>query len=129
MKTANHVFRLVLLFLLAGLASGLAAAEVRFGPYHALTINSDVIRGVKVDDAGKIWLLLNPAYREKELRVRLSNLEGASYRKWFTGEDELVSPANQDKQPNQWTDWIETEAPFIEYWMSGQLVLHLKKVG
>lgn len=33
----------------------------------ALTINSEVIRGVKVGDAGKIWLSLNPSYREQEI--------------------------------------------------------------
>lgn len=104
------------------------AADVRFGPYDALTINSDVIRGVKVDDAGKVWILLNPAYRERELVVKISNGKGSDYRKWFTtGDYELVSPANQGKQANAWTDWIETKAPFIEYWMNGQLILHLGK--
>ena len=105
-----------------------AGASVRFGPYEALALNQDVIRGVKVDDAGKIWLLLNPAYRERELILKISNLEGSSYRKWENGEHELVSPANQGKQPNQWTDWIRTQSPYIEYWMDGQMVLHLKKV-
>jgi len=106
----------------------IAGANVRFGPYEALTINSDVIRGVKVDEAGKIWLLLNPDYRELELRLKISMEEGANYRKWFTGEEVLVSPANQGKQPNAWTDWIETQSKYIEYWMNGEKVLHLKKV-
>lgn len=115
--------------LLAVFAStALAGGPVRFGPYEALTINSDVIRGVKVDDAGKIWLLLNPSYRDREIVVKISNEEGASYRQWFNGTEELVSPANQGKQPNQWTDWIETVAPYVEYWMEGEKVLHLKKV-
>lgn len=106
----------------------MADGAVRFGPYEALTINSDVIRGVKVDDAGKIWLLLNPSYRDREIVVKISNEEGASYRQWFNGTEELISPANQGKQPNEWTDWLETQAPYIEYWMSGEKVLHLKKV-
>lgn len=125
------IHRLIIpLFILAFSLAPLAQAEgkVRFGPYEALTINSEIVRGVKVDEAGKIWLLLNPLYKERELVVRISNLEGASYRKWFNGKDELVSPADQGKQANQWTDWIETEAPFIEYWMSGEKILHLKKV-
>ena len=104
-----------------------AGASVRFGPYEALTINQDVIRGVKVDDAGKIWLLLNPAYKERELILKISNQEGSSYRKWENGEHDLVSPANQGKQANQWTDWIRTQSSYIEYWMDGQKVLHLKK--
>lgn len=105
-----------------------AGGPVYFGPYEALTINSEVIRGVKVDDAGRIWLLLNPAHRSRKIVVKISNEEGGSYRQWFNGTEELVSPANQGKQPNQWTDWIETEAPFIEYWMDGKKVLYLKKI-
>lgn len=101
---------------------------VRFGPYEALTINSDVIRGVKVEESGKIWLLLNPDYRERELVVKISNEKGTGYREWHHGGYELVSPAGQGKQANQWTDWIEVKAPYIEYWMDGQMVLHLKKV-
>lgn len=101
---------------------------VRFGPYEALTINSDVIKGVKVEDNGEVWLLLNPDYRERELKVKISNENGAGYRKWHHGTYELVSPADQGKQANQWTDWVLTQAPYIEYWMSGQLVLHLHKV-
>jgi hypothetical protein len=119
------------LCLLVGLFSFASSADagVRFGPYEALTINSDVIRGVKVDDAGKIWLLLNPTYKEREIQLKISNQEGADYRMWFTGEPVLISPAGQGKQANQWTDWIETVAPYIEYWMDGQKILHLKKVA
>ena len=123
------IFRLCVLVLLLSFGSSTpASGNVLFGPYEALTINHEVIRGVKVDDHGKIWLLLNPAYREKELIVKISNLPGASYRSWFNGSEELVSPANQGKQPNQWTDWIETVSPYIEYWMDGEKILHLKKV-
>ena len=103
-------------------------ASVRFGPYEALTINSDVVRGVKVEDNGEVWLLLNPAYRERELIVKISTENGANYRQWHTGSQELVSPADQGKQANQWTDWVLTTAPYIEYWMSGEKILHLKKV-
>lgn len=128
MKAATRIiFLFSILFL--GLAPQVTAeGKVLFGPYEALTINNEVIRGVKVDEAGKIWLLLNPTYREQELIVKISSEEGAGYRKWFNGSYELVSPANQGKQANQWTDWIETVSPYIEYWMSGQKILHLKKV-
>ena len=125
--------RLPLLLFLAGFFLGihglLAEEGVRFGPYTALSINSDVIRGVKVDDSGKIWLLLNPEHREREIIVKISNQEGVGYRDWLTGGKELVSPANQGKQANAWTDWIETEASYIEYWMNDRKILHLKKVS
>ena len=127
-RLRRPLFLLLAGFFLAihGLLDG---GGVRFGPYEALSINSDVIRGVKVDDTGKIWLLLNPEHREREIIVKISNQEGVGYRDWLTGGKELVSPANQGKQANAWTDWIETEASFIEYWMNNRKILHLKKVG
>ena len=130
-KTNKALWSFIWVLCLSGILAGPVAAQgnIRFGPYEALAINSDVIRGVKVDEGGKIWLLLNPAYKEKELVVKISNLPGESYRKWFNGSEELVSPANQGKQANEWTDWIETESSYIEYWMGDQMILHLKKVG
>lgn len=107
---------------------GTFAENPRFGPYEAIEINPDVIRGVKVDKQDKIWLLLNPKYRERELVLRISNRQGAGYRDFENGKKELVSPANQDKRAHAWTDWLRTEAKYIEYWMDGRKVLHLKKV-
>ena len=123
----NRFGIMVLLAFLCALPAGLSGA-VRFGPYEALAINSDVIRGVKVEDNGEVWILLNPAYRDRELRVKISSQKGSGYRKWHHGTFELISPANQDKQANQWTDWVLTESKFIEYWMNDELILHLEKV-
>jgi len=110
------------------LGTGLWGSDApRFGPFKALTINQDVIRGVKIDDSDKIWILLNPAYKEEEIILKISQENGAAYRKWFTGDYELVSPANQGKQANEWSDWVRTESRFIEYWISGNLVLHLQR--
>ena len=128
-KTKNRYFSVLFFSLIVMLGSlPLQAAEgVRFGPYEALTINSDVIRGVKVEEGNTIWLLLNPVYRESELIVKISNENGSGYRTWEHGGYELVSAANQGKQANEWTDWIRSKASYIEYWMSGKLILHLKK--
>lgn len=129
-KTFNkhHRSGFLLAFALFMACQVLVSGSVRFGPYEALEINSDVVRGVKVDDGNAIWLLLNPAYKEKELIVKLSNEKDAGYRKWENGSFELVSPANQGKQANEWTDWVRTKSNYIEYWMDGVLILHLKKV-
>ena len=118
---------LVLLGMVLAMGSQVLAGP-RFGPYEALTISEEIIRGVKVDDDGKIWLLLNPDYLEKEIVLKISEQEGASYRKWHNGEFELKSPAGQDKQPNQWTDWVRTRSRYIEYWIDGKMILHLKKI-
>lgn len=127
MKSSATIRILLGIFLLAGL-SGPLMGSVRFGPYEALTINADVIRGVKVDDDQKIWLLLNPTYLDREIIVKISMGNGSGYREWHHGGYELVSPAKQDKRVNQWTDWVQVKSPFIEYWMNDQLILHLKKV-
>lgn len=124
------IFRVQWLMLLplALVASQSVSAAIKFGPYEALTISEEIIRGVKVDDDGKIWLLLNPDYLDKQITLKISSRNGADYRKWHTGEYELISPTGQDKRPNQWTDWIRTQSRFIEYWMDGNLILHLQKV-
>jgi len=112
-----------------GPASPSPGQDPVFGPYTAIRINQDVIRGVRVDEEDRIWIMLNPDYKERKLTLKISMEKGAAYRKWFNGEYELVSPANQGKQANEWTDWVRTESRYIEYWMEGQKVLHLKKAG
>lgn len=106
------------------------AANKRFGPYEALTFDSKILRDVKYDaDTGNVYLQLLPDHKEKELRVKLSTEYFGGYRKWFHGEYELVSPANQGKEPYGWTDHVNTTATYIEYWMDGEVFLHLKKVN
>ncbi|NBD38936.1 MAG: hypothetical protein GVY10_10235 [Verrucomicrobia bacterium] len=124
----RRYFSLLALGLVLMSAVSAIAENPRFGPYEAIEINPDVIRGVKVDDENRIWLLLNPKYKEKELVLRISNRKGAGYRDFENGKKELISPANQGKRAHAWTDWLRTEAAYVEYWMDGRKVLHLKKV-
>lgn len=126
--TINVVARLcVLILLLAGL-SGDVIGAIRFGPYEAVMINSEVIHGVKVDDERRIWLLVNPDYLDQDIVVKVSTEQSAGYREWQSGGFELVSPAGKEEKANQWTNPIQVRAPFIEYWMSGRLILHLKRI-
>lgn len=115
-----------------GRAGGLGASggELRrFGPYEAIAFNPSIVNDVKVNEKGEVWLQLKPDFRERELRVKLSNDYFASYREWSHGGYELISPANQGKQPYAWTDWVVTQATYIEYWMDGEVFLHLKRVS
>ncbi|MDQ8205343.1 hypothetical protein [Pelagicoccus sp. SDUM812003] len=100
----------------------------RFGPYEALTFNERILRDVKVTEDGNVYLQLLPEYKEKELIVKISNEYFAGYRKWWHGEYDLVSPANQGKTPYGWTDHVNTAGNYIEYWMDGDVFLHLKRV-
>jgi hypothetical protein len=99
-----------------------------FGPYRAIGINREVVRDVKVDNELNVYLQLFPAHKEKELVVKISNERFASYREWVYGGLELVSPANAGKTPYGWTDWVQSKAKYIEYWMDGEIFLHLKRM-
>lgn len=125
-----------LLISLAALASVVRASgdsedapAKRFGPFEALTMDTAILRDVKfVADEDSVYLQLFPDFKDKEIVVKLSNEYYASYREWSLGGYELVSPANQGKPPYAWTDFVNTSANYIEYWMDGEVFLHLKRV-
>lgn len=98
-----------------------------YGPYTALERNAEIVKDVKVSETGRIYLLLNPTHKEKEIVLKNSQQFKAGYRNWYNGEKDLVSAANQGKAPNEFTDWVETSANYIEYYMDGDIILHLAK--
>ena len=98
-----------------------------FGPYQAIAINRDIVNDVKVDEELNVHLQLFPAHKDKQLVVKISNERFSSYREWFYGGYELLSPANAGKPSYGWTDWVQTKAKYIEYWMDGQVFLHLMR--
>lgn len=100
-----------------------------FGPYVALVRNKEIVKDVKVEENGRIYLLLNPEYKEKEIILKNSTGNKTGYRKWFNGEYDLVSPANQGKAANEYTDWVVTSGNYVEYYLGGELILHLKKAS
>lgn len=101
--------------------------KTEFGPYVALTRDANIVRDVKVEDNGRIYLLLNPDFKEKEIILKNSMGLKEGYRNWFNGQQELVSAANQGKAPNEYTDWVTTTANYVEYYMDNKLILHLAK--
>lgn len=128
MKALTQFVYVVAALLTSGALLGQSGETLpRFGSYEALSIEREIIRGVRHADDGKIWLMLNPAYKEREIQLKISAQKGAAYRKWFTGDEVLISPAGQGKAANEWTDWIRTESRYIEYWMDGRLILHLRR--
>lgn len=107
-----------------------AAAESatrRFGPFEALVFDATVLQDVKFE-RNRIYLKRQPDHRTEAITLRASQARGDAYRLWHHGEYELVSPANAGHPPNGWTDWVETTAPFVEYWMEGRLILHLHRI-
>jgi len=117
-----------ILFSTGAIASAADSADSEiFGPYTALVRNGDIVKNVKVNESGRVYLLLNSDHKDKEIILKNSSYNKSGYRNWFNGELELVSPANQGKAPNEYTDWVDTTANYIEYYMEGQLILHLAK--
>ncbi len=98
-----------------------------FGPCRALVMNREIVRDVRVDDKLNTYLKLNPKYRKNEIRVKISNSNKSGYREWDYGGLELVSPAEAGRPPDGWTDWIQVESKYVEYWMGGELFLHLMR--
>ncbi|MDQ8184368.1 hypothetical protein [Pelagicoccus sp. SDUM812002] len=107
--------------------SAQSAEKTEFGPYVALERDSNIVKDVKIEENGRIYLLLNPEFKEEEIILKNSSANKSGYRKWFNGELELVSPANQGKAPGEYTDWVTTTGNYIEYYMDGKLILHLAK--
>lgn len=118
----------IALFLCADLAAQDSNSET-FGPYTAIVRDKEIVKDVRIADNGRIYLLLNPDYKEKEIILKNSNYKGRGYRNWFNGKQELISPANQGKAPNEYTDWVETTANFVEYYMGEKLILHIGKTA
>ena len=111
------------------LAGGDESELQRFGPYEALSFDNAILNDVKFESDGNVFLRLLPEYKEKELVVKISDGYFASYRQWAHGSYDLVSPATQGKAPYSWTDRVNTGARYIEYWMDGEVFLHLKRVN
>ena len=105
-----------------------AEARATFGPYEAIVMDKTMLQNVKVDPAdGAIYLMFVPEKRATTVKIKISMAEGAEYRKWFTGDEELVALENGQRQPNAWTDQVKTTANYIEYRAGDKLFLHLKK--
>lgn len=114
-------------FVTASALYGQDAEQTEFGPYVALSRDANIVKDVKVEENGRIYLLLNPEFKENEIKLKNSSALKSAYRNWFNGELELISPANQGKAPGEYTDYVTTSANYIEYYMDDALILHLAK--
>lgn len=98
------------------------------GPFEVLEIDMDFLQSVTYMN-DRIYLKRQVNRRAEAITLRASMLNGEAYRKWFNGEFDLVSPANAGHQANAWTDWVETTANYVEYWVGDKKILHLKRAG
>lgn len=121
--------RFFALFTFIGLGSLVSAQEANpvFGPYEAIVYDHDMLQGVRVQGAD-VFIMFQADKTDTQLVLKISMANGSQYRKWFTGEEELVAQENTGRAANTWTDRVQTSANYIEYWADGKLFLHLKKI-
>ncbi len=98
------------------------------GPFEVLLIDIDFLQDVSYQN-DRIYLKRQVNRRTEAITLRASMLNGEAYRKWFNGEYDLVSPANSGHAPNGWSDWVETTANYVEYWVGDKKVLHLRRIN
>ncbi len=138
-----HLRRPILALIIAGLlapapfaladsteAAIATEAAQKFGPYEALTYDATLLAGVKVDEKGDVFLLLQPDQIAAQITIKISMQKGSAYRKWFTGDEVLASQQNDaGRSAGVWSDRVQTTANYIEYWAGGKCFLHLMKTG
>jgi len=139
MKLKPLSFVSTLLVLLGALPLAFAqgeegAAEVGyanpiFGYYEAIRFDAEMLQGVRLNEqTGDVFIMFQPDKTDTQLTLKISQAEGAQYRKWFTGEEVLVAQENAGRAVNTWTDRVQTSASYIEYHAEGRIFLHLKRI-
>jgi len=100
-----------------------------FGYYEAIRYDAEMLQGVRVNEqTGDVFIMFQPDKTDTQLTLKISQEEGAGYRKWFTGEEVWVAQENAGRAINTWTDRVQTSANYIEYHAEGRIFLHLKRI-
>jgi len=100
-----------------------------FGYYEAIRYDAEMLQGVRVNEqTGDVFIMFQPDKTTTQLTLKISQKEGAGYRKWFTGDEVLVAQENVGRAINTWTDRVQTSANYIEYHAEGRIFLHLKRI-
>lgn len=83
-----------------------------------------VVKEVR-SEGNNVWIKLAPNHSADSITVRISDKNRDFYRIWFNNEQDLVSDIERGR--NVWSDRVQTNARYIEYWHNDILVLHLEK--
>ena len=107
-----------------------AQDPARFGTFTALKMDKQVIEGVVVD-GNDVYVKVDKNFWNASFTVKISNKNGADYRKWLGDKPEMVVKVYQTDKINKkgYTYKINSSARFIEYHMGGKLVLHLERTN
>lgn len=99
-----------------------------FGPFTALKIDKQVVEGVVVDGEN-LYVKVAKDFWSASFTVKISNQNGADYRKWSGDKTDLVVKVYQGPKADKLghTYRIATSARYIEFYKEGTLVLQLER--
>jgi hypothetical protein len=92
--------------------------------FSVLVQDKSLVTDIRAEDEN-VWIKLASTNLADEVTVRISNKDKELYRTWFNGNVDLESKGFRGS--NVWSDRVQTKANYIEYWLNGTLVLHLKR--
>jgi len=99
----------------------------QYGPFTAISIDRQVVQDV-ISQGEYVYVKLAPGYQSAV--VKRSEANKANYGKWYDGSAALVvkvSSSDNIKNKKGYTYRISTSAKFIEYYVGGKMILHLKR--
>jgi len=122
-------FVVVLAFAFLLSAAVQAQEGTQFGPFTVLKMDKRVVDGVVVD-GDDIYAKVAKGFWGASFTVKISNKNGADYRKWSGDKTEMVVKVYQGPKANKQghTYRINTSAKFIEFYTEGNLVLQLERM-
>jgi hypothetical protein len=112
-----------ILLLLIGLLM-MTSVRAEQNLFNVLTQDTNLITDIR-SEGDNVWIKLAAANMGDVITVRISNKNTDFYRPWFNGGVDLESKGFRGE--GVWSDRVQTEANYIEYWHKGTLVLHLQR--
>ena len=91
-------------------------------------MDKQVVEGVVVD-GDNVYLKVAKDFWNASFSVKISNKNGADYRKWSGYKTEIVVKVYQGQKANKQghTYRVSTSAKYIEFYKEGKLVLQLER--
>jgi len=122
------VFILTLLVFVAGTAPVRAVESLFHGPYSAIEMDPEIVKGITTEN-GDIYVRISRPYRDRSFVVKISDEYLADYRQWLNGDSKMPVRVYRSKDHDKQgcTYRINTTARYVEYWMNGDLILHLRR--
>jgi hypothetical protein len=111
------------LLLLIGLLM-MTSAHAEQNQFKVITQDTNLITEIRTEGEN-VWIKLAAANMGDLITVRISDKNKDFYRPWFNGAVDLESKGFRGE--GLWSDRVQTQANYIEYWHNGNLVLHLHR--